>query len=62
MEITLHGSHFEIGGVAFGTVPAWKLIKKDGHLMTKEMFEALPDNDKQTLFTMVQHHIDNLGK
>jgi hypothetical protein len=60
MKVTVGGKEYEIGGIAYGTVPAWKLIKHGGNPMTKDQFEALADADKRALAAHVQQHINNL--
>lgn len=62
MMVTVGGKQYEIGGIAYGTVPAWKLIKQDGQPMTHELFNKLPDADKRALTAHVQQHIENLKK
>jgi hypothetical protein len=60
MIVTVGGKEYEIAGVPYGTLPAWKLIKLDGKPMTKELFDTLPDADKRALFEHVQQHINSL--
>ena len=59
MTVTVGGKQYVIEGIAFGTVPAWKLIKQDGKPMTHEQFDKLPDADKHALMEHVQRHIRN---
>jgi hypothetical protein len=60
MIVTVGGKEYEIEGIAYGTVPAWKLIKRDGKPMTHELFDKLPDADKRALLEHVQQHINKL--
>jgi hypothetical protein len=60
MIVTVSGNKYEIGGIAYGTVPAWKLIKEGGKPMTHERFHKLPDADKGALAAHVQQHINRL--
>jgi hypothetical protein len=60
MIVNVGGNEYVIEGVAFGKVPAWKLIKHDGKPMTHELFDKLPDADKHALMEHVQRHINGL--
>jgi hypothetical protein len=60
MIVTVGGKKYEIGGIAYGTAPAWKLIKQDGKPLTHELFDKLPDADKRALVEHVQQHINKL--
>ena len=60
MMVTVGGKQYEIDGIAFGTVPVWKLIIQEGKPITHEQFNALPDADKHTLFDYVNQYIKNL--
>lgn len=57
MIVTVGGKKYEIGGIIYGTLPAWKLIKQDGNPMTGERFNKLPDADKRALVAHVQERI-----
>lgn len=61
MIVTVGGKQFEISGIAYGTVPAWKLIKHDGKPLTAEQFNQLPEADKRSLVEYVQRHIKGLS-
>ena len=60
MIVTVGGKEYEIEGMVFGTLPAWKLIKQDGKPITHELFDKLPDADKRALMEHVQRHINSL--
>ena len=61
MIVTVENSQYVIEGIAYGTMPAWKLIKRNGTPLTAEQFNGLPDADKQALATHVQQHINGLS-
>jgi hypothetical protein len=61
MVVTVGGKGYVIEGIAYGKVPAWKLIKQqDGTPMTHELFDRLPDADKRALAEYVQRHVNGL--
>jgi len=61
MLVTVGGREYEIGGIPYGQLPVWKLIKQGGQPMTHQMFEQLPEADKRALFDYVQQHIASLS-
>jgi hypothetical protein len=60
MKVMVGGVEYEIGGIGFGTLPAWKFIKQEGKPMTHGSFDKLPDLDKRELFEHVQQHLNSL--
>ncbi len=60
MVVTVSDREYEIGGIAYGKVPAWALIKTNGRQLTAEYFKKLPDADKHALVKYVQQHIAKL--
>ena len=60
MRVIVGGREYEIDGLAYGTVPAWRLIKQNEQPMTHELFDKLPDADKRALIGHVQQYINNL--
>jgi len=62
MIVKVADKDYEISGIAYGQVPAWKLIKHNGQPLTAAQFNALPDGDKRTLVAHVEQHINNLKR
>ena len=62
MSVGVGGSTYEISGIPYGTVPVWKLIKKDGQALTHSSFDALPGPDKIALAGHVKTYVDDLNR
>lgn len=57
MIVDVGGKQYEISGIAYGTVPAWKLIKIGGAPMTHQQFNNLSEAEKHALAAHVQAHL-----
>jgi hypothetical protein len=60
MVVNVGGKRYEIAGIMWGQLPAWRLVKLDGQPMTQSQFDGLPDQDKCVLARHVQRHIEGL--
>jgi len=58
MTVTVGGKQYEISGGAYGSIPAWDLIKYDGKRMTGEQFRSLPVADQQELIEYIRKYLD----
>jgi hypothetical protein len=60
MKVSVGGVEYEVGGVPFGTLPVWRLLKVGGASMTAPQFDNLSDEDKQALAGHVQAYVKAL--
>ncbi len=53
----LGGDEFELEGVTFGQTPACKMRRKNGPMLTTEVFTAMPAHHRLTLMTLIEGEI-----
>ena len=60
MIVAVGAHQYEIFGLSYGGVPAWKMLRQNGQSITASSFNGLPEEDKHALLAHIQRYIANL--